>query len=149
MTKTRLLISLVVVVALALAVASAGSPRDRDHCTNASLKGAFGYTAEATVHAPPGSSTIVAHIYAVGRLVSDGRGSITGHDVSNVNGVATSRTLTATYNVDPDCTGNADVTFVPTLRTSYFIVIADDGDEIRMVQNTPGIRGTVEAIAQD
>lgn len=149
MKTPRLLISLAVLVPLALVLASAGASRSGRNCTNESLEGRFGYTAAATVHAPPGSPTMVAHIAAVGRFVADGEGNITGHDVGNVNGVATPRTLTATYSVNPDCTGEVDVTFVPTLRTSYFFVIVEDGEQIRMVQKTPGILGTVEAIAQD
>lgn len=146
--RTRILILLVLLVPFALVFASAGASRHGKQCSDGSLRGPYGYRATATVHATAGSPTIVAHIAAVGRFVSDGRGGITGHDVSNVNGVATPRTLTGTYSVDPDCTGNANITFVPALSTSYFFVIADDGDEIRMVQKTPGILGTVEAIAQ-
>ena len=96
MKTPRFLISLAVVVPLALALASAGAPRSGKNCTNESFEGAFGYRATGTVHASPGSPTVVAQIAAVGRFVADGQGSVTGHDVVTVNGAASPRTLTGT-----------------------------------------------------
>lgn len=148
MNKARLLILLAVLVPFALAFASAGASRGGRHCTVHSLEGPYGYRATATVHVPPGSPTIVAYPAAVGRFVADGEGELTGHDVSNVNGVATPRTTTGTYTVDRDCTGVMEIAFTPGSPVSFFFVIVDKGEELRMITKTPSIRGTVEAIAQ-
>jgi hypothetical protein len=146
--KTRLLILLAVVVPFTLVFASAGASRGGRHCDEESLHGPYGYSATATVHVPPGAPGIVAYPAAVGRFVADGRGNAAGHDVSNVNGVATPRTTTATYTVNPDCTGTMEVVFVPGTPLTFFFVIVDRGDELRMITTTPSVRGTVEAIAQ-
>lgn len=148
MKKARLLILLAVLVPFALLFASAGASRGGGDCTVHSLEGPYGYRATATAHVPPGSPTIVAYPAAVGRFVADGRGNATGHDVSNVNGVATPRTTTASYTVNPDCTGKMEVVFVPGTPLTFFFVIVDRGDELRMITTTPSVRGTVEAIAQ-
>lgn len=148
MKKARLLILLAVLVPFALLFASAGASRGSGDCTVQSLEGPYGYRATATVHVPAGSPTIVAYPAAVGRFVADGEGGLTGHDVSNVNGIATPRTTTGTYTVDPDCTGVAEVAFTPGAPLTFFFVIVDKGEELRMITKTPSIRGTVEAIAQ-
>ena len=146
--RTRLLILLVVLVPFALVFASAGASRHGRQCTDQSLRGAWGYSATATVHVPPGSPNIVAYPAAVGRFVADGQGNATGHDVSNVSGVATPRTTTATYSVDPDCTGTMEVQFTPGNPLTFFFVIVDRGDELRMITTTAWVRGTVEVVRQ-
>lgn len=148
MKKARLLILLAVLVPFALLFASAGASRGGRHCDEESLQGPYGYRATATVHVPPGSPTIVAYPAAVGRFVADGEGGLTGHDVSNVSGIASPRTTTGTYTVDPDCTGLMEIAFTPGAPVTFFFVIVDKGDELRMITKTPSIRGTVEAIAQ-
>lgn len=146
--RTRLLILLGVVSTFALVFASVGATRHGRQCNEGSLRGAWGYTATATAHVPPGSANIVAYPAAVGQFVADGQGNATGHDVSNVNGVATPRTTTATYTVDPDCTGTMEVAFTPGNPLTFFFVIVDRGDELRMITTTSPVRGTVEVIRQ-
>jgi hypothetical protein len=148
MKTARLLILLAALLPFALVFASAGASRHVRQCSDESLRGPYGYRATATVHVPPGTSGIVAYPAAVGHFVADGRGNATGHDVSNVNGVATPRTTTATYTVNADCTGKMEVVFVPGTPLTFFFVIVDKGDELRMITTTPSVRGTVEAIAQ-
>jgi hypothetical protein len=83
---------------------------------------------------------VAAQIAAVGRFVADGRGNVTGHDVVSVNGASSPRTLTGTYSVNRDCTGTAEVDFVPARHASFFLVIVDRGGRVRMIQTTPGIQ---------
>ena len=146
--RTRLLILLVVLVPFALVFASAGASRHGRQCNDGSLRGAWGYSATATVHVPPGSPNIVAYPAAVGQFVADGQGNASGHDVSNVSGLATPRKTTATYTVDPDCTGTMEVAFTPGNPLTFFFVIVDRGDELRMITTTPSVRGTVEVVRQ-
>lgn len=146
--RTRLLILLVLLVPFALVFASAGASRHGRQCTNESLEGPFGYRGLGTVHVPPGSTTIVAYLAAVGRFVADGEGNITGHDVSNVSGAATPRTFTGTYTVNRDCTGEAEITFAVGAPVTLFFVIVDRGEELRMVTKTPTVHATLEAFAQ-
>jgi hypothetical protein len=113
---------------LALRLASMPKVQAQVSCTNASFQGAFGYTFTGLtgVNALP--------FAAVGRLVADGQGSVSGVETDSSNGEIFQRTYTGTYKVNPDCTGS-EVTndnFGTTVKCDFVIVAG--GKEIQVIE---------------
>jgi hypothetical protein len=73
-------------------------------CSLATLKGTYSLLGQGTVTAQlpgfPPPPVLVAHN---GTVIFDGNGTLSGGDVSTVNGVIVPRTFTGTYTVDPNC----------------------------------------------
>src|SRR5262249_20220121 len=85
---------------LALILIRAPKAQAQSGCTRASFQGAFGYTFT-------GLSGINALPFAaVGRLVADGQGNVSGSETQSDNGEISRRTYTGTYKVNSDCTGS-------------------------------------------
>ena len=63
----------------------------------------------------------------VNRIVSDGNGSATGSGTAVVNGVVSFPVITATYTINPDCTGT--LTSVPACLSQNF-VIRENGTQV-------------------
>jgi hypothetical protein len=73
----------------------------------------------------------------VGRLTADGEGTFCGVDTISREGVILHRTYTATYTVNPDCTGSYEA------DTSLGVVHADfaiigNGEEVRNIRTDEG-----------
>src|SRR5215472_5178190 len=102
---------------LALRLVSAPRVQAQNSCTSASFQGAFGYTFTGLtgVNALP--------FAAVGRLVADGQGNVSGVETQSDNGVISRRNYTGTYNVNPDCTGSqvTNDNFGKTVRCDFVI----------------------------
>lgn len=77
--------------------------------------------------------TFAAYISAIGHLVADGNGNFTSGTRSITdNGNVREETLTGTYTVNSDGTGQAVVTFTGKLGTlvqTFDTVLTDDGNE--------------------
>jgi hypothetical protein len=121
--------------------AANGSTRrasDQSRCTLASWHGSYGYVLTGSVFGPDG--TKLADEAAVGVANPDGAGHVSGHDVASVNGTIVPRTWTATYTVDPDCSGTMNITTTsPPIRSFVgFIVVARNGRVLRIVDTDPG-----------
>jgi hypothetical protein len=115
-----------------------GGTRDDDErgCTLSSLKGPYAYHVTGSAQAPSGTEG--ADIAAVGRVVSDGKGHVTGHDWASTNGATTARTVTGTYTLDPDCTGMVHLVFTPGGPGDAFFVLTDRGRVLKTIQTNPG-----------
>ena|ERR1700730_15587137 len=110
---------ILVVILFALALPSASGARDNHGCTNATLKGDYGFR---VVGRGPGiSSTAV-----VGIRHFDGAGNLTQIDFGVTDGLPTPNEVnpatgafqfrtgeTGTYQVNPDCTGSMEIHLVP------------------------------------
>ena len=107
-------------------------------CSEASLKGSFGFTSTGTLLAlPPPSAGPFAEI---GRQTFDGRGDNTeGTATLSANGNINHVTFFGTYVVSPDCTGSMTLFVLPLGRTiTLEFVIDDDGAELRaLLTSTP------------
>ncbi len=134
--------------ALVTGASGAGTgARDDDHaCNLASLKGPYAYNVTGSVDTPTG--TEVADIAAVGLAVSDGKGHITGHDWASTNGATTARTVSATYTVDPDCTGTAQIVFTPGGPAKVFFALADEGRVLKVISTDSGSVISGDAVHQ-
>ena len=127
--------------------AGAGNRDDEGQgCSNATAKGGYAYHVTGVVVSPTGAE--VAKIAAVGLVVLDGKGHGAGHDWASQNGVTTPRTLTATYTVDPDCTGMVHVVFTPGGAVNAFFVLAEGGRVMKIIQTDTGAVVSGDAVRQ-
>lgn len=113
---------------LTLRLISAPKVQAQNSCTVASFQGAFGYTFTglAGVNALP--------FAAVGRLVADGQGNVSGAETQSDNGVISRRNYTGTYTVNSDCTGSqvTNDNLGKTVKCDF--VIVSGGREIQVIE---------------
>ena len=113
---------------LILRLVTAPKVRAQDACTTDSFQGAFGYTFTGLTgfNALPFS--------AVGRLLADGQGNVSGVETDSSNGEIFQRTYTGTYQVNADCTGSqvSVDNFGKTVKCNF--VIVSGGAEIRVIE---------------
>lgn len=114
-----------------------GYAQSDDECTNASLKGEFGFTIT-------GTNGGVGPFATVGRFVADGHGNITGVATEAILPViGPNQAFTATYTVASDCRGSAVLTFTDEGAVSDLnFVIVDGGREVLIIVTD---RGAVES----
>lgn len=103
----------------------------RSTCSLASLEGAFGISGTGSVEG-------VGAAVRVGREVFDGRGHASGVATTSLNGAVLRSTFTATYKVNPDCTGTVTEVDSKLGTTVCEIVIVDGGREVQVINATPG-----------
>jgi len=127
-----------------LCVVPTAQAGDHDECSNATLRGSFGFTSIGTLlNFPPPFAGPFAE---VGRQTFDGRGSTDATATASRNGNIAKLTLQGTYVVDSDCTGSMTLAIVdpfvgPPFRADF--VIDDDGTELRVIVYT--VSGSVES----
>jgi hypothetical protein len=104
-------------------------------CTNASLRGAYGFADQG--QAFDASGTEVAEIAAAGRIVFDGNGGLTGTEWESLDGVITTIPFIGTYVVQPDCTGRTHIHDGMTADLRFMIV--EGGQEANYFVTDPGV----------
>ena len=93
-------------------------------CSNATLRGDYGATLTGTVNNLP---------FAALNLVNgDGNGNITGEGTIVYNGAVIPSSFTATYTINPDCSGS----FSSSSGTTENIVVSRDGSEVQIIVTT-------------
>jgi hypothetical protein len=102
-------------------------PNAQAQCSNASLKGAYGFYIGATV-LPGGTPRGV-----LDRIVFDGNGHIVDAVTFNDNGTITHRNDTSVYTVNADCTG----TIFPTRGGAIQIMVVNAGNEFYQLRTDP------------
>ena len=127
----------VVVVGLAGTAAAQSHPA----CSNATLRGAWGYTETGSVIAPtPTGGTVVLVAAAVGRYEFDRAGNFEGDQNSSVNGAVGHDTKQGAYAINADCTGTLTLTAYrggePQRLSVWAFVIVDDGREMRAIMTS-------------
>ena len=106
-------------------------------CSNASLKGSFGFTSTGTLLALP--PPLAGPFAEIGRQTFDGRGNTDGTATLSANGNIIRVTVQGTYVVNPDCTGSMTLFVLPFGRTvNLDFVIDDDGAELRAIVTDAG-----------
>jgi hypothetical protein len=123
MKDRRYRTSLVVATFLAFTVAAVPGAFARKGCSNASVKGSYGFRFNGTILGGPfaGPATLV------GIAKFDGAGNWTRTEIANVNGhPLPSETVTGTYSINEDCTGSTS----DEQRHSSFLVLVSNGKEI-------------------
>ena len=104
-------------------------------CSNRTLDGDYGFTIEGLLAIPgPG-----IQVRGVALQHYDGNGHLTNLDHVVIDGVPESagwRPSSASYAVNPDCTGTATINFPsPNPPLDLFFVVVKGGKEIRQVVN--------------
>ena len=133
---TTLVIVFATVFALGI-VPRAQAAQDKE-CSNATLKGSFGYTATGTLLSVP--PPFAGPFAEVGRQTFDGKGNTEATATLSANGNIVKVTIKGTYKVNPDCTGSMTLTVSPlgvTGGTDF--VIDDDGAELRTIATDSGV----------
>ncbi len=117
--------------------AQAGEDKE---CSNATLRGSFGYTSTGTLldaYAPPPFAGPFAE---VGRQTFDGKGNTDATATLSANGNISKVTIQGTYAVNPDCTGSLTLNVSPLGVTVHaHFVIDDDGAEFRAIVTDSGL----------
>jgi hypothetical protein len=159
-TKTRsVIISIMAILAMAFLLsgnltrrsAALASPtqklspdvRTNQFCTNQSLRGNFGFSAQGVTLA---DSSIPAELQgsfaSSGFAEFDGAGNLTLTATTSLNGVIQGPTgVKGSYQVNGDCTFEAKTVNGTTFRG----VIVNGGAELFILQTTPGVAITVTA----
>jgi hypothetical protein len=117
--------------------AQAGEDRE---CSNATLKGSFGYTSTGTLldsYVPP---PFAGPFGEIGRQTFDGKGNTDATATISSNGNIARVTINGTYTVNKDCTGFMTLNipaFGATVHADF--VIDRDGAEIRAISTDSGV----------
>jgi hypothetical protein len=146
-------------VTLALGVpqrVSAGEPRgeaditDADsfstghaECSDRTLRGDYAFAIDGTILTA--SSPLLVRGVAMTHF--DGRGNLSQVDFVTLNGVAGGadwRPATGTYEIDPDCTGKAQIFPAGAPALNLRLVVGDRGRQVRtvVIGNATGSTGT-------
>jgi hypothetical protein len=106
------------------------------NCSTATVAGSWGFTLTGTLLLPTGPVPAAA----VGRVTVDNKGNGVGTEARNVGGQYADETLTATWTVNPDCTGTLNANIYENgqlVRISVTTITFDDNSsEFRMVQKS-------------
>lgn len=99
-------------------------------CSNASLKGTYGLSFTGTVDGlGPGG--------ALGTLTFDGDGHMRGSGTALIMGITRQGTVSGSYSVDPDCTGEASLISSGGLKAVGSFVIVGGGKEVMFIGARP------------
>ena len=114
--------------------AQAGEHRE---CSNATLRGSFGFTSTGTLLALP--PPLAGPFGEIGRQTFDGHGHTDATATLSANGNIVRVTVVGTYVVNPDCTGSMTLSVSPIGATPHLdFVIDDDGAELRAIITDAG-----------
>ena len=123
--------------AVVLGVAPTAQADEHRECSDASLRGSFGFTSAGTLLALP--APFAGPFGEIGRQTFDGRGTTDGTATLSSNGNIRHVTFDGTYAVNPDCTGSMTVFVLPFGSTvNLDFVIDDDGAELRAIVTGTG-----------
>ena len=105
---------------------------ERRGCSDASLRGSFGFSSIGTPVAR-------GPFLEIGRQTFDGRGNTDATATLSANGNIRRVTVQGTYEVNPDCTGSMRLVVFPFNSTvDLDFVIDDDGAELRAIVTGTG-----------
>jgi hypothetical protein len=110
---------------------------ERRECSNAALKGSFGFSSTGTPSAIP--PPFAGPFLEIGRQTFDGRGNTDATATLSANGNIVRVTVQGTYVVNPDCTGSMTLFVSPfNITINLDFVIDDDGAELRAILTDAG-----------
>ena len=105
----------------------AASSQVQRPCSNADLKGDYGFSFHGT------NLGLKVDMLMVGKFNADGQGNFKGTESQSVSGKVAKGPFTGTYVVNSDCTGSAEISFVPPNVEKIDFVLVADGDEVLMI----------------
>jgi hypothetical protein len=112
---------------------------DDNGCSDATLKGDYGYAVTATsLTIPP-----VGPLAILGKITLDGKGNFTGSINGSIAGnILTDVPITGTYNIASDCTGTL-MTIYPAFTAHFSLVIVEGAQGRREAELLATDAGTV------
>lgn len=112
-------------------------------CSLATVAGNYGFTLTGTLLSPTGPVSLAA----IGRASLTAQGNGSGTEARNVGGSFANETLTATFTVNPDCTGAATIMAFESgqlVRTAVVSLVWDDNsNELRQVVQSLTLPGGI------
>jgi len=136
LSRISMIAARTLVVCVLLFTVTSARADDDDKCTDRTLRGDYGFTAEGVLLGTPGLSA-QAQFRSVGVAHFNGKGGLTWVEHTVINGVPVNMDFvpaSGTYSVNANCTGTAVVNTPNSpfpLRLS--LVIAKEGREIRTI----------------
>ena len=114
---------------------------DDNGCSNATLKGDYGYSVAATsITIPPAGPLAI-----LGKITLDGKGNLTGSINGSIAGnILTDVPITGTYSIASDCTGTL-VTIYPAFSAHFSLVLLEGIDGRKEAELLATDAGTVGA----
>ena len=116
---------------------------DEGTCSLATAAGSYGFTLTGTLLSPTGPVSLAA----VGRATLTAQGNGSGTEARNVGGSFANETLTATFTVNPDCTGEATIMAFESgqlVRTAVVSLVWDDNsNQLRQVVQSLTLPGGI------
>ncbi len=120
--------------------------RHGGRCSNATLRGSYGFTISGTRPTGPPPAPLEAFI-GVAITNFDGQGNLTqtyGTSHGSINGDSSNDTGSGTYSINEDCSGTMTLNFTgktPPVSLKLWIVVVDGGDQVNLVVMTPTPNG--------
>src|SRR5262245_42549763 len=108
-----------------LGTRSGAQANDYRGCSEASLRGSFGFTSIGTLLALP--PPLAGPFGEIGRQTFNGRGGTAFTATASANGNINRLTATGTYTVNQDCTGSMTLFVSPINATVNLDFVIDDG----------------------
>jgi hypothetical protein len=137
--KSTVIVAVVATV-FVLGIGSKARASEGERCSNAKLRGSFGYTSTGTLlpsYAPP---PFAGPFGEIGRQTFDGNGNTEATATLSANGNIARVTIVGTYVVNPDCTGVMTLNVSPLgLTVNADFVIVRDGEEFRAIGTDAGL----------
>ena len=112
-------------------------------CSDRTLRGDYAFAIDGTIFAAPGPLLL----RGVAMTHFDGHGNLSQVDFTTLNGVATGpdwRPGTGTYEINPDCTGKAQILPTGAPPLNLRLVVGDRGRQVWtvVIGNATGSTGT-------
>jgi hypothetical protein len=127
--------SLTLATIFALSFAAWGS------CSNANVKGNYGFVSTTT----DTSGDLEA---SLGHFTANGKGSFTGTQTQSIEGTITTNSVTGTYAVNADCTGSGTITGKGKGASHFDLTVLTAGKRLQIVTTDSGLIGTSYSEAQ-
>jgi hypothetical protein len=133
------------VALLALSLPHRANTETLKSCTNASWDGSYGFKLVGEriggVNAGPRA--------AVGKLVADGRGNLSGTETKSNNGyIQQGLTFVGIYNMLTDCTGSASLTIADGEVRNFNFILIENGEQVLGIETDDGRVKTMTATRQ-
>lgn len=104
-------------------------------CATSVLSGPYSYSIAGYVVS---SNGIIMPAADSGMLTADGNGSFRGADTISQGGIVNSRTVSGSYSINADCTGNAIFTDTLGNRLGLDVFVADGSNQVEFIQTDTG-----------
>jgi hypothetical protein len=125
---------------IVLGIGTAARAGEAERCSNATLRGSFGYTSTGTLLPSSAPPPFAGPFGEIGRQTFDGSGNTDATATLSANGNIVRVTIVGTYSVNPDCTGSMTLAVSPLgLTVNADFVIVRDSAELHAIGTDPGV----------